>query len=197
MLPQLGGKKVQSIRKSELNEYILHLYNHHRFARSTIENHRAVLSGIFSFAVDEDIIFVNPSIGLMIPKKAKKPAAKALYSKELLLQFLNAAIKLPIGLMVILCLYHGMRRGEACGLMWTDIDWERGIIHLERQRTTIEGQVIEKNLKYDSKRSLYLTDRSAAYLRAELDNQRQNKVLFGDDYHDTGYVVVGNDGSVD
>jgi integrase len=42
---------------------------------------------------------------------------------------------------VMLCLYTGIRIGELCGLMWSDIDFERKLLHINRtiQRIRSDG----------------------------------------------------------
>ena len=195
IIPMMGDKRVQDIRKSFLKKYLSSLVSKHGFSRSSIGHHRTILQGIFEEAVDNDIITVNPAAGLKIPKQAKKPRSMELYSIDLLLEFLEKIKPFKMATMIILCLYHGLRRGEACGLRWSDIDWENGIIYVRNQRTTIKGKVVEGPLKTaNSERKLYLTDRSTEILRAELERQERNKKLLGSAYHDTGYVLVNDNG---
>lgn len=195
IIPMMGDKKVQDIRKPYLKKYLSSLVTEYGFSDSSIEHHRTILLGIFEEAVDNEIITVNPAVGLKIPKQAKKPRVMFLYDISLLIEFLEKIKTLKMATMIILCLYHGLRRGEACGLKWSDIDWEKGIISLERQRTTVKGKVVESTLKTDSSlRKHFLTDRSTEVLLAELERQERNKKLLGPKYHDTGYVLVNDNG---
>ena len=195
IIPMMGDKKVQEIRKPFLKKYLASLVLEYGFSESSIGHHRTILQGIFEEAVDNDIITVNPAVGLKIPKQAKKPRSMELYSIDLLLEFLEKIKPFKMATMIILCLYHGLRRGEACGLRWSDIDWGKGIIYVRNQRTTVKGKVVEGPLKTaNSERKLYLTDRSTAILRAELERQERNKKLLGSAYHDTGYVLVNDNG---
>jgi integrase len=40
---------------------------------------------------------------------------------------------------VILCLYTGLRVGELCGLMWSDIDFERRLLHVRRTSQRVKN----------------------------------------------------------
>jgi hypothetical protein len=40
---------------------------------------------------------------------------------------------------VILAAITGARRGELCGLQWLDVDWDMGILRIERQRVPVTG----------------------------------------------------------
>ena len=41
-----------------------------------------------------------------------------------------------------LILATGMRRGEACGLRWSDIDWRQRALHIRRNVVKLSGQPI-------------------------------------------------------
>ena len=41
-----------------------------------------------------------------------------------------------------LILATGMRRGEACGLRWSDIDWHQRALHIRRNVVKLSGQPI-------------------------------------------------------
>lgn len=54
----------------------------------------------------------------------------------------SAANHDPYYLAWLLMLCCGLRRGEILGLRWTDIDFDRALLHIERQKITIEGRLI-------------------------------------------------------
>lgn len=41
----------------------------------------------------------------------------------------------------------GLRRGELLGLKWSDIDFNLGVIMVQRQVTRIDGEIVEAPLK--------------------------------------------------
>ena len=61
----------------------------------------------------------------------------------------------------------GLRRGELCGLRWTDIDFEAQTISIEITRVVVDGEVVEGDTKSEtSTRVLPLTLELLAALRA-------------------------------
>ena len=61
---------------------------------------------------------------------------------------------------------RGLRRGELCGLRWSDIDLDRGVLSIERNRTTAGYQVIEGDPKTPAgPRAVALDKRSVQILR--------------------------------
>ena len=195
-IPALGHMLIQDVRKAHLSDYLLHLRdeNGKPFSRKTVGHHRTIIYGVLQRAEDKGLITVNPAQHIAIPRNAKKEVKRQAYSKDVVIQFLGAVAKLPIATLVILCLYHGLRRGEACGLRWEHVDWEKGTLNIVVQRTVVNGKCIEGPPKADSIRTHFLTDRSAAILTAEMERQAKNKSILGSRYHDLGYVIARVDG---
>ncbi len=99
-----------------------------------------LLSSILEKAVKWQVLLYNPCHRVEAPKIEKKEAA---YLDEIQAQELLQCLQeepLQYRAMITLLLYSGMRRGELCGLEWSDIDFKNSIIDISRN-------------------SLYLTDR--------------------------------------
>ena len=56
--------------------------------------------------------------------------------------FLPVSIWSVDAVFVHLTLLVGMRRGEACGLRWSDIDWHQRALHIRRNVVKLSGQPI-------------------------------------------------------
>ena len=80
----------------------------------------------------QNIIVLNPCSRVK-PPKAQKHEAEYLDEDETakLLDKLQVAPQ-PFRTAMQLLLFTGMRRGEMCGLEWSDVDIERNIIHIRR-----------------------------------------------------------------
>ncbi len=60
---------------------------------------------------------------------------------------------------ISLLIYTGLRRSEACGLEWKDIDFERKTLKVKRNIVEVGGKIIEKLPKtYKSIRTITLSD---------------------------------------
>ena len=71
----------------------------------------------------------------------------------------------------------GLRRGELCGLRWTDIDFEAQTISIEITRVVVDGEVVEGDTKSEtSTRVLPLTLELLAALRAATRMQAEEQL---------------------
>lgn len=96
---------------------------------------------------------------------------------------------------VTLCTLLGLRREEACGLKWEDIDFENRTVIIRRARTTAGSQIVEKKPKTDtSVRTLYISDALYMILNKEKAEQDKNRSLIGELYQGSGYVCAWPDG---
>jgi integrase len=74
----------------------------------------------------------------------------------------------------------GLRRGELCGLRWTDIDFEAQTISIEITRVVVDGKVVEGDTKSEtSTRVLPLTPELLAALRAATRMQAGEQLAAG------------------
>lgn len=107
----------------------------------TILHHHRLISSILTTAVQWQVIFSNPAERLKAPKVEKKEASH--YEEETVEALLDLLEKEPIKYktMTFLTVLLGLRRGELCGLEWTNID-------LEDKKITIckSSQYIPKNV---------------------------------------------------
>lgn len=98
----------------------------------TVLNHHRLISSVLETAVKWQIILANPCDRVQSPK-AERKEARYLDEKEateILRLLQNEPIKFRA--MITLLLYSGMRRGELCGLTWGDIDFNTGIVDINK-----------------------------------------------------------------
>ncbi len=95
------------------------------------------LKQIFSSALEDGYIDSNPVTGKNTPKNDTKEKV-ALTPKQV--EEFRAALdsRTPRATLVAfrLCLFAGLRRGEACGLEWRDFDESEGVVHVRRSVCT-------------------------------------------------------------
>ncbi|WP_405645906.1 tyrosine-type recombinase/integrase [Streptomyces sp. NBC_00019] len=85
----------------------------------------------------------------------------------------------------------GLRPAEVCGLRWIDVDLEAGTVSVEKTRTLVAGEVIEKDTKSASgERKLPLPTIVLAALRMFRTRQARERLQSGDGYEASGRVVV-------
>jgi integrase len=93
---------------------------------------------------------------------------------------------------------RGLRRGELCGLRWSDIDLNRGVLTIERNRTTIGYQVVEGDPKTPAgRRAVALDRRSVEILRVHHryeQDRHAEAAENGKPWTTSGYVFTRPDG---
>lgn len=90
----------------------------------------------------------------------------------------------------------GLRRGEVCGLRWTDIDLEHNRLTVGNNRVSAGGKVVENEPKTPrSRRTLPLTPALAASLKAARRQQAIERLALGEDYGPGTHVVCDEAGN--
>lgn len=89
-----------------------------------------VLKQALEQAVTWKLTEENVAIKAKAPKLVRKK--KEIWTKEEVEKFLNAAKNERMYHAFLLILFTGVRRGEALGLRWKDVDFENGLIHVKQ-----------------------------------------------------------------
>jgi len=94
---------------------------------------------------------------------------------------------------------RGLRRGEACGLRWTEVDLDNGLQFICRNRTTAGYQVVECAPKTAAGVRPVALDKHTVKVprehRRRQADQRERRLAAGRIWHESGYVFVRADGS--
>lgn len=89
----------------------------------------------------------------------------------------------------------GLRRGEICGLKWEDIDLDAKTLKITRARVSHGKTISEGTTKSKrSRRTLPLPDDLVRQLRAARKRQAADRLLLGEAWTDSGYVIVDRAG---
>jgi integrase len=94
---------------------------------------RATLSALYAWAMGNGLAEINPVIGTLNPENAK-PRERVLSDGEIAALW-RACGDDAFGKIVKLLLLTGCRRMEICGLRWSELDLENGILRLPGERT--------------------------------------------------------------
>ena len=123
----IGHLKMQEITPAVLNAAYASLRKGNsvsgkKLSGTSVNSIHKSVSVMFSYAIEEGVVGSNPCKKATVPKKDTEER-KALTSDQInnLLEKLDPAQ--PMNLAVILCATLGLRRGEAVGLSWGDVDF--------------------------------------------------------------------------
>jgi integrase len=142
ILPVFGDHKMTSINRGAVKDFLLDKINS-GYAKSTVSHMKNVLSGVFTKALDDEIIQANPTLQLgknILKTKDQKKHINALMPDELK-QLLDAVAEhFPEHYTLFLLLARtGMRIGEALALKWGDLDFNERFI--EVKRSVVRGKI--------------------------------------------------------
>jgi integrase len=92
--------------------------------------------------------------------------------------------------------FRGLRRSEALGLPWGDVDLERRTVTIRETRVQVAGDVVEGDTKSDtSARTVSLDAGTVEVLRTHRRRQAELRLLLGSAWVDSGLVFTKADGS--
>jgi integrase len=90
-----------------------------------------------------------------------------------------------------LLLTRGLRRGELCGLRWSDVDFANRVLHVTRTRLVVDGSAVDSEPKTSAgRRSIPLDDRLVTLLEVHKDHQVIESQAADPAYLDAGYLLA-------
>ena len=191
--PQLGEIRLQKLTARDIQQYYTWLMSEKELSPNTVIKHHNLLTNTLNAAERQEYITKNPMRAVSPPKKRQREAK--FYTPEQLGILLDKAVGTRLELPVFICAYLGLRRGELCGLRWSDVDLEHQTITIENTRTQAGKKEIEKGTKTaSSTRTFYLPDTLCDMLKAAKEHQQACRAEYKNAYGDNDYVVVMEDG---
>ncbi|SCH81841.1 Integrase [uncultured Clostridium sp.] len=178
--PVLGKKRITSIRMEQIQK----LYNalaEKNYSEGSIKLVGVILYGMFKQAMKTGIISKNPAAMATIPK-AKERGERVVLTRDEQKQFQTYAKQYSQHHKVfLLALCTGMRNGEIRGLSWSDIDFEKRIIHVTGTLKYIKGIGYYKETPKTktSKRDIPMLGISYELLEQQKKEQEKQKQLAG------------------
>lgn len=167
--PFLGRKQLIQVKSREIEEFVNYLTNLN-LSSATVHSIVTVLKSAMNKAFLESYILSNPCNNLSLSTVAMSEiSALSLKDQEKIEQI---ALNEKACSAVILALYTGLRIGEISGLKWSDIDFEKDIIHIKRTLYRISNTVNNRKTEIimaepktkSSKRSIPLAKNLKNYL---------------------------------
>jgi integrase len=184
------------------------------YSPAMLQRIRATLRAALNAAIREGLIRDNPArrVELANPRRphavvwtdrrvtdwqatGEHPTV-AVWTAAQLAYFLHAARGerfYPLWWLVAL---RGLRRGEACGLRWVDVDLDQHCLSITQQLTYVDGKLVVSEPKSRaSRRVVALDPATVQVLHAQARRQRADAAKAGDAWQDTGYVFTRPDGT--
>ncbi len=154
----------------------------------------AVLHKALGEAVKAGLLRTNPATGVKYPRVERRRRLNT-WSEAELDKFLTATRRDRLAPLWMLLAKTGVRRGEALGLRWSDVDLEAGSVYLQRSRHQVGYAVVEGPLKGGEGRHVRIGAGTIAALKAWRARQNTERLEWGAAWANTGHVFTREDGA--
>ena len=125
----IGNMQLKDIRGIHIQQ-LINVLSKNGFSYGTLNNLKALLNEMFKKAIGNGFIIINPCEAIILPRK-ERYEQRYLTTKEqtMFLESANGYVHYDIFCANLSC---GMRIGELLGLKWSDIDFDKKTINIQR-----------------------------------------------------------------
>jgi integrase len=151
--------------------------------------HRALVD-----AVAWKYVAHNPASDIRPPKLPRR--RRTVWSPQEIQAFLMSMQQDRFAALFMLELTTGIRRGQICGLKWSDVNLDVGEIVVHDNRVVVGGQARDKagGKTHNADKTISIDRTTLAALRRWRLEQDREREFFGTDYHPGDYVFTFEDG---
>ena len=156
--PQIGGIPLADLTSLDLQRFYKHLLDGGRVDRieakkkkpkglapKTVRNIHQMIGSAYNLAIEQKLVSRNQRRAAPCQRWSTKEM-KTLTADQLS-AFFREARDSGVYELYYLDLATGLRRGELLGLRWTDVDFQHGILKIQRAISRQNGKVVEAPLK--------------------------------------------------
>lgn len=185
--PAIGAIKIQRLTAMQIQRLYSKMTDAGLSAQ-TVRITGAVLKGALKQAVRLGMISDNPALRAELPARGKTEV-RPLQEDEIP-RFLHEIHGHEFENAYKLCLFVGLRRGEALGLSWDNVDLERSEIRVCQQlQEGPDGLSIIHRTKSGRPRTIRVPEIALISLRDERSRQLQNRLRAGQAWDNPGNLV--------
>ncbi|WP_289293098.1 tyrosine-type recombinase/integrase [Romboutsia ilealis] len=199
----LGKIKLKDLRVTHLQQYYNKLMDTDNKPASTIKGVNGRLKPCLTEAEKQGYIQKNYCKMVTVPKDKTIKEINVLTVDEQK-KFIEGIKGHPLELMFLLALSTGLRRGECLGLKWSDIDFNTGMLTVNRtlQRFTEISRDGSRQLKVveqlpktkNSIREIPVPQNILSRLKDHKVEQNKNRLKIGESYFNNDYVFCNEIG---
>lgn len=167
--------------------------------RSTVKDHAAMIKAFLNDAVLQEVIKVNPAVGVALPKEKENRAKEEIAYMNLeqanrFLDFLGEEddYRFLYGICKLILTY-GFRRSEVLGLKWSVFDFEANRFEINHTVVRVDSETKGRdNVKRKESHRYYPILNDVKTCLLELREHQKELGIYKDD----GYIFLWDDGRV-
>ena len=193
--PRIGNLKLSDLTTLRLQRLFDELQATGRLTKTrlgeslspaTVRRVHQALSAAMTFAVKMGLLPQNCAEHVELPRTERR--RHRVLSQTEAEALLSAARGTYLFLFILIGFCIGLRRGEIFGLRWSDIDWNTGILTVDRQ--IADGGFVEPPKNESSHRTIQMPGVLIRELKILDSEQKCTKALLGAEYVDQGYIFA-------
>lgn len=193
--PYLGHLRLAELQPRQVDRmYVEMRRKNPKLKPATVRRVHATLRSALGKAVKQNTLPYNPASHVEL-ESAPRPRVRVWDPAQVgaFLDAIAADRMAPLFHLVAMC---GLRRGEAAGLRWVDVDLDAGSIRIEQQLVQVGHEVLVGEPKTRTGvRTISLDEGTVAVLRAHRAAQNAERLVLGDAWTDSGLVFTREDGA--
>ena len=194
ILPHIGKIRLEDLRLSKIERLYSDLLGSGVSVR-TVRLVHAVLHVALVKAINYGHIARNPAHGASLPRLSH--SEMNVLDADQVTQFLIAVQGSCDEALYYLAIHTGMRQGELFGLKWTDLQWDKGELRIQRQvkRVPRKGWTFADPKTKKGRRTIKLGDEILKLLSAHKKRQDAHKVIVGELWMENGLIFPASMGT--
>jgi integrase len=188
IVPRLGRKRLGQLNARDVRKFLADMATDGVGAR-TIQYAHATLRAALEDAMREELL------GRNVAKLVRAPRPKHVEREPLTVPqvrtLLNSVREHRLYALFVVLAVLGMRRSEALGLRWEDVDLENGTARIRRSLQRVDGSLVVMPTKTErSTRVVPLPTLVVEALRSFRETQEEERAALGGRWPDLGYVFT-------
>jgi integrase/ribosomal protein L37AE/L43A len=202
IVPELGTKRLRDLSGEMINDFYAKLAESGKLigeedglAPASVRRMHCTLHRALRDAVRWDHLSRNPADAADPPKASAEKDTLHFWSQKQLGAFLGSVQDDRLYHLWAFLVATGVRRGEALGLQWGDVDLAANTVSIRRSLVPVSGKVIVSDPKTKKgRRTLHIGPETRRVLQEQAARQGDDSDKLGEAWQASGYVFTTEDG---
>lgn len=191
IIPAIGNIQLKALKSTVIQQWVNDISR--ELKPKSVRNVYNILNAALKKAVELKMIPSNPCVGVVLPKRQKFQGST--YTKKEIKQAIKLAEGTDMHLILQLAFSLGLRRGELLALTWSDIDFKKAEITVDKSTYSIKGERKVKAPKTESgNRVLAIGGKLLSELKLSRADYLKRKFEFGSSFVDSDLVICQENG---
>lgn len=171
-----------------------------KISGTTVKRYATVFRSILSLAYKLEYIENDISMSRRLHFPPESTSEVEVYSFEEIQTILEKLLLEPINIRAIIetAIFTGCRRAEIVGIKWSDIDFDKKLLHIKRSIYKLKGEKAQEKTPKSKNgiRTITIPERLCDTLLEYKKQQDAYKAFFDTSWHDLDYIFTEADGLV-